>query len=239
MPRQSIKTASKARSYGRRRAKASKKLVTRRRNASLVVRQPGIGFAPSQIVTMKYVDRIDLDSVASAPAFYKFRCNSIYDPDYSGVGGQPMLHDQMSTLYKRYMVLSAKCTVTFISRNTTANTSTAVVAIGIDDDTTNPTSALQAMEQPNYSWRYLGTTDGHSGRCTVSKNFLAKREFGVTDLDDNSNCGAVFGSNPARERLFTIMMAPVTSFDELAAMYGIVTITYTVLCRDTRELPQS
>lgn len=42
----------------------------------------------------------------SAITGYVFRANSLYDPDYTSVGGQPYMYDQLAAIYNRYRVYS-------------------------------------------------------------------------------------------------------------------------------------
>lgn len=45
---------------------------------------------------------------ASNPAAYVFRANSLFDPDFTGVGHQPRGFDQLMALYERYVVTGVK-----------------------------------------------------------------------------------------------------------------------------------
>lgn len=44
---------------------------------------------------------------------YVFRINSLYDPNFTGVGGQPALYDNMSAMYRRYRVVGCKMKASF------------------------------------------------------------------------------------------------------------------------------
>lgn len=69
---------------------------------------------------MKYMDRqfsITYNNIGNVPGIHTFRMNSIYDPDYTGVGVQPYYHDTFVPLYDRYKVNAAKITV-YISSST-------------------------------------------------------------------------------------------------------------------------
>lgn len=44
-----------------------------------------------------------------------FRLNSIYDPDITGVGGQPMHYTELAATYGRYKVTAADVSVTYIN----------------------------------------------------------------------------------------------------------------------------
>lgn len=58
-------------------------------------------------VRMGYADAKQLTSGASTVSTNIYRLNSVYDPDYSGVGAQAIGYDQYSALYGRYLVTKA------------------------------------------------------------------------------------------------------------------------------------
>lgn len=85
------------------------------------------------------------------PIFYHtFRLNSVYDPDHTGVGGQPNGFDTWNTIYNRYAVIGASYTVRF-SHRLPANTDTLIGVV-----TVNPTATdlqidnlVDARERPS------------------------------------------------------------------------------------------
>ena len=52
-------------------------------------------------------------SSGTATLMHTFRLNSTYDPDYTGVGGQPRGRDLVANLYNRYLVMAAKVMLKF------------------------------------------------------------------------------------------------------------------------------
>lgn len=78
----------------RRRVKRSKAQVTVNRALSPI---------PQRFITkLKYGDYVSTDATGQ----YKFNLNSLWDPNRTGVGGQPYSFDTMATLYNRYRVIS-------------------------------------------------------------------------------------------------------------------------------------
>lgn len=54
-------------------------------------------------------------TTAAAPP--RFSLNSLYDPDFSGGGHQPMQYDQLTGIYKRYLVHACKVELEFSNPN--------------------------------------------------------------------------------------------------------------------------
>lgn len=75
------------------------------------------GFPNFMYVKLEYAAKIALQSVGGTPMVHTFRGNSIYDPDYTGVGNQPYYRDQLATLYEKYVVTGSKLAVKFVSDN--------------------------------------------------------------------------------------------------------------------------
>ena len=61
---------------------------------------------------LRYVDVITIDPGAAATASHVFRANSLFDPDATGTGHQPLMFDEYAELYGEYRVLSSKITIT-------------------------------------------------------------------------------------------------------------------------------
>lgn len=64
-------------------------------------------------VKLKYVENITLDPpAAGSAATYTFRCNSLFDPNFTGTGHQPMFYDNYSAIYGQYTVVKSFIKVT-------------------------------------------------------------------------------------------------------------------------------
>lgn len=64
-------------------------------------------FAPRYITKQKYFENFILSPTAGSSSIYQFNLNSIYDPNESGTGHQPMGTDQLQPLYSKYRVYKA------------------------------------------------------------------------------------------------------------------------------------
>ncbi len=67
-------------------------------------------------VTLKYTN-FHLNSVTDIPAagyfVFNYAGNGLFDPDITGVGGQPRGFDQLAALYRRYYVIKSNIEVSF------------------------------------------------------------------------------------------------------------------------------
>lgn len=132
-----------------------------RRYRKKVYRKPrmlrSVGPLPFFKTKMNYT-AINAFTLATATTVsYIFRLNSLYDPDYSGAGGQPYYHDQFSLLYKYYRVYGCKVTVKISSSCNTNNVFHPTVSLMAADQPTGPPSIQQVINSRKSMFRNLVT----------------------------------------------------------------------------------
>ncbi len=65
-------------------------------------------FDPHKYITLRYCDSYSFTLAATTASSQVMNLNSLFDPDRTGVGHQPMGFDTLATIYNRYRVLKAK-----------------------------------------------------------------------------------------------------------------------------------
>lgn len=187
----------------------------------------------TKLVKLRYCDTIELDPGATDAAVeHRFRANSVYDPDRTGTGHQPMYFDQLAAIYESYEVVGSRITVRW---NTTAG-AVAMVGVNRDNDTTttyNNRSAL--MENPNSKFKVLPSNG--SRPLTLSCNWSARKTFGPNyNRDDNE---ALVTANPVNESDFVIWAINTYGTQDPGALQGMITIDYIVKFMERKEIAQS
>lgn len=154
--------------------------------------QPGI--ADRAVIKLRYRDNY----VFTAPAGNYFTqrawlLNSIYDPDNTGIGHQPLTYDQWSLFYRSYRVFKADVTIQL------ANQESEAVQMGW---TVQPLdnavfASDSAFEQPHTFTKILGGINGQN-RTIIKRTVYMPRMIGQTPTQYKSNedVSAVFGFNP-------------------------------------------
>lgn len=184
--------------------------------------RPGrvFGFPNSIITTMRYAEVLNLTSTLGAIGFNTFNANSIFDPNETGVGHQPMYRDQWAGIYDQYVVLGSKITVYFAPQAATANF---VVGICGDDNNAFPTALTDKMEQNNSVYTVVSPFCGKVPVLTMT--FEPQECFGVDAKSDGSSQTSV-GSNPSELWCFGVWCHTMNS--TTAKVDITVEIEYTV-----------
>lgn len=153
---------------------------------------PGGELPDRVLLKMRYGE----NNIARAPALtgdvYTFMLNGIHDPNITGTGGQPSLHDAMADLFDRYRVNA--CIVKAHIRNTCA--SPILVGLNINDDNLSGSPQnLDIVRRSSHKSMILGKADSDhdSGQLIAYVNM--KKFFKWKS--DSANSQASFGSNPS------------------------------------------
>lgn len=142
----------------------------------------------------RYCDQINIDAGISTPTVHTFRVNSLFDPDLTGVGHQPIATDQLlGVFYNHATVISAKLSVTFITLGTS---NPCVVGIEVSNSATPTTTLNDIYEQGKTVYKVL-TGQGAGQKCTITRRISVKRMAGVSNLLDNQDYRCTIAANPA------------------------------------------
>jgi len=161
-------------------------------------------------------------TVTDIPVSYQFRGNSLYDPDYTGVGSQPRWVDTFlgandtSAPYQRYTVLASKISVSIWQdptlTGTNGSTAGVVSLIPIAGTTavTPPSSLKEMQERAFVRWRSVGNANSHSP--LTLKHFAKTKALwqGINVLTDTSFTSQ-YNNNPQKEFSWVVSAVNIIS----------------------------
>jgi len=174
--------------YGR------KHYVKKRNNAGTLI-------ADRTKVIMKYAQDTEVSVDGTVGANYLFRCNSIFDPDQSGIGHQPMGHDQYAQFYNNYTVIGAKITARFIANENgdDVNNQNHITNVGVTTISNVGDTIIQPNDFMENNKTSYGVVCPQRPVQQFTKYFSAKDFFGVANPVNEGDLGAVFGYNPSNQ----------------------------------------
>lgn len=197
------------------------------------------GVAPSGMprvdrAKIRYSDVVTVSSTTGILGSYVFRANSIYDPDFTGTGHQPMSHDTWSTLFNHYTVTGAKMTITV--HPLAGNTTSGVVGIFLNAGSSAPYGNITGfIEAKRGAYRQISHQASKGSR--LSTKFSARKFFNVSDVKDVGKLGAAFGANPSEEAYFVVYYQDQESSS--SSVRVTVSIDYIVQFSEPKHLAQA
>lgn len=123
----------------------------------------------------------------------QYRLNSLFDPDFTGVGTQPTGFDQLSALYEKYRVWSCRYTIKFLERNTTGSK---IVIVPSNSSSSFSSSQNAAMALP---WAQFGLCNTYSNQLKFTQKVDLALLNGRTHQQyiDDDTTGAAINTNPS------------------------------------------
>ncbi len=151
---------------------------------------------PSQALTIT-------EAAAGAGASYTFAVNSVFDPDFSGAGNQPIGLDQWSQFYGRYRVRRLKYTIYLMNVAGTSNAQS-VAGVYFSPQSTLPANPTAWLAQPSLGSRtrtvVLSAYGGGRDVVTLTGTVSLPKLFGVSGNEyfSEMDFAATTSGSPAR-----------------------------------------
>lgn len=212
----------------------------RRRKQQLPLRIRTRSTVMPDILTLKlrYTDRFVPTPAAGANYHQVYRGGSMYDPDYTGTGHQPLGFDQIMALYSNFRVKASKIIVR------TVDNGTAPSAVQHEQSivpTSNPTDLVTTdpeacKELPYAKWRIVTT---HTGRgSTVQSSYMTQQKIVARKLEDSIFYGSAT-ADATSAFAWHINGQVIDESTTMANVYVYVTIIYYAEFSNRKVLGQS
>jgi hypothetical protein len=195
-------------------------------------RIPGVGFPNAMLANVRYHDTYAISSTVGSVGKQLIRWNSTFDPDYSGVGHQPLYRDTYTSIYDHYVVVSASVEIKFSS----TGTSSFIVGCLTDDDASTSSTVNTLCEQATGQSVLLPPIAGSLSTCTLRMSWDCKKVLGF-DPFKSELAKTPAGSDPAEDSFLVIWAA--TTDSTTAAIACTVTLVQHVLWTELSTPTQS
>ncbi len=155
-------------------------------------------FPPRMVRSFKYLDSVSQTESGTGGGYvHVWTPSSLFDPNNTGAGHQPMFYDQLlssSGPYTRYRGLTTRVKVTF----TCLNNSPCIVGLFASSSLSGPASLVAALERPWCKWTPL--CGNASGKPVATLWFTIPNHvaLGITrqHLLDDDNYAGYYNSSP-------------------------------------------
>lgn len=171
----------------------------------------GIGFPRRLVMELPYrKTRVLTTGTGGASDYHTIRLNSLFDPDYTGAGQQPLFFDQVTStsgLYRNYLVYAAD--VEIVIRNTsTSDIQAWFVADQVDTGAGwTPSSVFTYGERPTWHTKMVEapTSGGPLSVYHFKRRYHMAKIFGITKkkLYSEDDYSAAYNANPSRVAYLT------------------------------------
>lgn len=190
-------------------------------------------FGSNFTTTLNYADSYAI-SPATVPV-HVLRMNSIYDPDYTTTGHQPMGRDQLAELYNRYRVLGFSYEVW--GSETSNPPLPCFLIVCPTNGLRTFASGLDMLEHPNAKVVNLATTGdpGNTLKGYIDLAAFTGKTRAAYKADDQYQ--ALMGNNPGELMMLNISVVGMSGAFAQAAVF--VKLKYHVECYDAVPLQQS
>ena len=219
----------------------SKRQRTRRARARYRIPKGVLGgFPRKKFVKLRYADTFDLNAHTGSYDVKSFRCNSLHDPDKSGVGHQPAGFDRWAAVYEAHCVIGSKISATFATNDAT-NSNPSYVGIKLSQnplyDGVGPIFATDGrgisnlLEQPsNNSLKHLigNSTPSQNTARRVTMKWGLRKMYPGAKLADTKFIGKQ-GLIPTETSEFQVYSIALGGADNPGPLHVTVIIDYLVV----------
>ena len=220
-------------------APLSRYMTQRKRSRIPRTLRASVAFPKVRVVRHKYVENISIPAASAGGVTrqYNYVANSMFDPNSTGVGHQPLFRDEMAAVYTKYTVISSYIKVTLNQTDTNFQN----WGICLTKDTTmNANPSLLCEEYP-YCKPFVASQ--RNSPKILSRSYNAARFFKckVSEIIADDTQRIDVGSNPGSSPVvyFNIWSGPVDSGITLPAIIAQVEIIFVCAWQFPQDAIQS
>jgi hypothetical protein len=172
-----------------------------------------------------------------AAAVYQFRANSIFDPDLTGVGHQPLASDEWGAFYNKYRVL--KVHYTFIVSNQ-GNYQMETTVLQRPNVATTTLMDTLVESEGNLGYHLLDHEGSGQGVHTFRGTMVMSQVRGVPPnaVELENDYAALFGNNPSVVCTLNLAVANLSASTAASVSFRAI-LEYETILYDRKVLSQS
>lgn len=172
--------------------------------------------------------------IGGIPVTRVYRLTSLFDPNYSGAGHQPIGFDQIMPMYDHYTVIGARVKVTASNLDRDPQ----ILILQVKDGISLSTNITEMIENGRTNFKTLGGVESSASQKTLTANFSSKRFFSRNPMASDKNQGTI-SSSPAENAFLHITVAPTTDGDNTEKVIYSIIIEYIAMLTEPKQLTSS
>ncbi len=189
-------------------------------------------FPDRQRCILTYTERFSgIISNSATKTVYQYCGNDLFDPNFTGTGGQPSYFDQLSLLYNRYRVYASAIKLVWDS-STVAQTTYADVAVVPVAATAASLSVADVMALPRAKIDTLNSVN----RTIQTHAATTAEVLGAKDVEGADRLQALVTSSPSERWLWALACR---TYDDTTAVTLNVTVRISYYCEFYDRVVQS
>jgi len=199
-----------------------------------VVRVPKVfGFPDRYECSLKYVEEVTFSGTGTTTN-QVMRLNSLFDPNFTGVGHQPKYYDQLAAVYGTYIVLSTD----FKVKLSNANSNSVRYAIAVSDSAQSVTGVQDLSESKRSVSGFLGLNSGYRSVVEHTGSINMATLHGDKYVDAQDNLQATVAANPQDPAYLTIAVADA-NLTAAVSVFCEITMDFHCALKDFTEVGAS
>lgn len=223
-------------SFAPRRTKRTRRRLFRGRRRRRRSRFPRPLIPKKTLKTFKYSTSFDLNPGANIPATRTWSANGLYDPDVDQSGHQPLGFDQyIGILYDHYVVIGAKCTVTFSSTSGSTENGTYRVGIALRDTSGYSGDVDTLLEQGRCKYKTVSALTSNN-KAIVSYSVKPHKYLGISSPLSSQELKGSVSSNPTEQAYFVAFAAGNDIATDQPVVKCTMMMTFTAILIEPRML---
>lgn len=182
------------------------------------------GYCPTGIeVTLSYASTVSITTTAGVNDAYVFSGNSLFDPNVTGTGSQPLGFDQWTAIYNRYIVYGSQATLEVLSTDTSTiqKQNFKVVLVPFSLTTGLASLGLDVCSELPRAKTKTCSVYAEGSNNTISSYASTASVYGVSnayvDMDDSYT--ALFNASPTRQWAWWIKVNSLS--DDQSTSYNV------------------
>lgn len=190
--------------------------------------------SPRLVTTLKYNERVTM-ALAVGPGFvtYDFRLNSLFDPNRTGTGHQPIGFDQLAALYLNYRVYACRYKVTLVVEASTQPATMLTVLPSNSGGAISNNETANELSNSKSTWSTYFAPATLEGRVDIAKiNGKSRQAY---ESDDDTGAGVT--TSPVNIAELWVVASNVTGLAQNA--YADVTLWFESEFTNPQQLTQS